>query len=522
MQKQTVLLKRIEHLSEELSHSQEQTDALADLLARRDAEIIRMRARLDELLKRIYGRKSEKLIPGQILMQEVLLDAEKAGHKSAEQTETQPEHEGVAVQAHKRGKRKRLEAPEHWERVEHEIDVADKNCVCCGSEMERIGEDVTERLDYQPVQMKVNRYIRPKYACKNSDCVDGKIKQVEALCGPLGRCEAESSLLAHIIVEKFEHHTPLYRQQIRFERLGLPLSRMTMSEWMAKCAYALKPLYELLRETILLGDIVLNDDTPVGMLEPGNGKTRTARLWCTVGGASLEHIVYNFTRSRAREGPEEFFRKYKGYLVADAYGGYQPLFKSGDIIHSGCWAHARRYFIKSEDSEPRLATEILVLIARLYVIENEYKHHNAEERLKARQKYSLKVLNKINEKLREQRQKVLPRSAQGEAIDYSLRQWESLLRYTTDGRLPIDNNRAEQSIRPIALGRKNWLFVGSENGGHTAAVLMSFCATCRKLKINTWEYLKDVLERINDHKMNRLEELLPDNWQRSRNDAAKK
>ena len=314
--------------------------------------------------------------------------------------------------------------------------------------------------------------------------------------------------------ERVEHHTPLYRQQIRFERLGLPLARMTMSEWLAKCAYVLKPLYELLRETILSGDIVLNDDTPVGMLEPGNGKTRTARLWCTVGGPKLEHIVYNFTRTRGRAGPEEFFKKYKGFLVADAYGGYAPLFKSGDIIHSGCWAHARRYFIKAENSEPRFATEMLVLIARLYRIEEAHKHSGAKERLKAREKQSVKILDKIKAKLKEQSLKVLPRSTLGEAIGYSLGQWESLLRFTTDGRLPIDNNRAEQSIRPIALGRKNWLFVGSENGGHTAAVLMSFCATCRKQKINTWEYFNDVLDRIGDHKINRLSELLPGNWQR--------
>ena len=520
MQEQTVLLKRIDELSEELTHSIEQTRELSDLLERRDAQILRMQARMDELLKRIYGRKSEKLDPDQLLMQEVLLEMDNAKNASGSDAQpgTTPEKDDVLVRSYTRGKRKRLEAPEHWERIDHELDVAetDKNCGCCGSEMSRIGEDVTERLDYQPVQMKVNRYIRPKYACKNGDCTEGKIKQVEAPGGPIGRCEAESSLLAHIIVEKFEHHTPLYRQQIRFERLGLPLSRMTMSEWMAKCAYALKPLYKLLRETILSGDIVLNDDTPVGMLDPGNGKTRTARLWCTVGGPEFKHIVYNFTRTRGREGPEEFFRNYKGYLVADAYGGYQPLFENGDIIHSGCWAHARRYFIKSQGSEPRLATEILVLIARLYRIEEDHKHSAAEERLNARQKHSVKILDKIKGKLLEQSMTVLPRSEQGEAIGYSLRQWKSLIRYTTDGRLPIDNNPAEQSIRPIALGRKNWLFVGSENGGHTAAVLMSFCSTCRKLKINTWEYLNDVLGRIGDHKMNRLSELLPENWQRLR------
>jgi len=481
----TALLEKVEYLTEELTNNREQTETLINLLERRDARISRMQRRIDELLKRIYGRRSEKMDPGQLLMNDVLLEAEKTNIESPERSETLTDQKEIMVSAHKRVRRKKLEAPEHWERVDHELDIdeKDKTCACCGERMSRIGEDITERLDYQPVQMKVNRYIRPKYACKNAECTEGRIKQAEAPCGPIGRCEAESSLLAHIIVEKFEHHIPLYRQEVRFERLGLALGRMTMSGWMAKCAYTLKPLYELVRETILSGDIVLNDDTPVDMLEPGRGKTRTARLWCSVGGEDLKYIMYNFTRTRGREGPEDFFRDYKGYLVADAYGGYDPLFKKGEITHIGCWTHARRYFIKAQDSEPGLSTEILMLIARL----------------------------------EEQQAKVLPRSPQGEAIRYTLGQWETLTRYTTEGRLPIDNNLAEQNIRPVALGRKNWLFVGSENGGHTAAVLMSFCVMCRKLKINTWEYLTDVLNRINDHKMTRLAELLPDNWQRLRN-----
>jgi len=517
MQEQTLLLKKIDELSEEVVHKSGQIEELANLLATRDAQIARMQARMDDLLKRIYGRRSEKLEPGQLLMHEILLEAENAKNNAASAA-TPLEAPGIVVRAHTRRTRKRLEAPEHWERVDHELDIAgtDKACECCGGEMSRIGEDVTERLDYQPVQMKVNRYIRPKYACKNADCLEGKIKQVEAPGGPIGRCEAESSLLAHIIVEKFEHHTPLYRQQIRFERLGLALGRMTMSGWMAKCAYLLRPLYELLKEKILSYDIVLNDDTPVDLLDPNGAGIRTARLWCTVGGPGLDHTIYNFTRTRGREGPTDFFSKYKGFFVSDAYAGYDELFKRKDVDHCGCWAHARRYFVKAQNSEPRLSTEILVFIATLYAVEKDHKHSTPEARLNARQKRSVAILDQIKAKLDEQQYHALPKSPYGEAIGYTLGQWKALLRYTTDGRLPIDNNLAENGIRPIALGRKNWLFVGSENGGHTAAVLMSFCATCRKLKINTWEYLKDVFDRINDHKMNRLYELLPENWQRAR------
>ncbi|MEA2096194.1 MAG: IS66 family transposase [Candidatus Cloacimonadota bacterium] len=518
MKEQTVLLNRIDKLSEELKDSREQNTELTNLLMQRDARVSRLQSQLNELLKRLYGRKSEKLDPNQLLLDTILLEAQ---HQIPDKTiESQKEKSEIETQVkeHTRSRRKKLELPEHLERINHELDIAeeDKICSCCRQEMSRIGEDKTELLGYQPSQLKVNCYIRPKYACKNKACEGGGVKQVEAPVGPLGRCEAESNLLSHIIVEKFEHHNPLYRQQIRFERMGVGLNRMTMSGWMAKCAYVLKPLYRLIKERILSYDIVLNDDTPVEMLEPGNGKTRKARLWCSVGGEKQQYILYNFTRGRSRDGPEDFFEHYRGYLVADAYAGYGRLFDSGKILHSGCWAHARRYFIKAQESSPRQATEILVLIAQLYRIEKARKHSSAAERLSARQKQSVKVLDKIKAKLREQRQTALPRSALGEGINYTLRQWESLILYTTDGRLPIDNNQVEQSIRPVALGRKNWLFVGSENGGHTAAVLMSFCATCRKLKINTWEYLTDVLERINDCKMSQLENLLPDNWQQTR------
>jgi transposase len=541
MEAQSALLERLERLNEELNHTSEelrhrreqttaltgqnqhlasQMDALTELLAQRDAKIGRLESRLNELLRRIYGRKSERLDPGQLLMQEILLSAEGAAPKPAEEA-VSSEQEAIqttTVREHSRQRRKRVKLPEHLERVNHELDIPaqEKKCGCCGQEMARIGEDTTEKLEYQPLQLKVNRYIRPKYACKNETCEGSGVRQAEAAAGPLGRCEAESSLLAHIIVEKFEHHNPLYRQQIRFERMGVALLRMRMSQWLAKCAYTLEPLYRLMREKILSYDIVLNDDTPVEMLEPGNGKTRTTRLWCSVGAEQLRYILYNFTRSRSREGPEEFFKGYKGFLVCDGYGGYSPLFGRREIIHCGCWAHARRYFVKAQESNPRQATEMLVLIAQLYRIEDKYKHAAREERLKGRQKESVKALEKIKLVLQEHKAQYLPRSALGEAIDYTLRQWEALIRYATDGRLPIDNNLAEQAIRPVALGRKNWLFVGSENGGHTAAVLMSFCATCRKLKIDTWEYLRDVLERINDCRMSQLENLLPDNWQRLR------
>jgi len=515
MQEQTDLREQNEQLKAQL-------EALSEVIAQRDARISRLESQLNELLRRVYGRSSERLDPSQLVMRELLSEAQNPQPQTTSESsaETAPADE-TAVRAHTRKPGGRMPLPEHLKRNDHYLDIeaGEKICRCCGKALVRIGEEVTERLSYRPTPLEVNRYIRPKYACGDSSCDGSGVKQAEPPAGPIARCEAESNLVAHIIKEKFEHHNPLYRQEIEFARRGVPLVRTTMSGWCAQSGYVMKPLWKLMIKNVLGGNIVLNDDTPVDMLEPGHGKTRTARLWCTVGGEHFQYIVYNFTRGRGREGPEEFFKDYRGYFVADGFGGYDRMFCGGFIIHVACWAHARRYFVKAQESSPRQATAILVLIAQLYRVESDYKHRSVEERLAGRQKQSVRILEKIKTTLQEQRASALPKSALGEAIDYSLRLWEQLCIYTTDGRLPIDNNLVENAIRPVALGRKNWLFVGSENGGHTAAVLMSFCATCRRLNINTWEYLTDVLQRINDCRLSQLEDLLPDNWQRLRTKA---
>jgi transposase len=363
-------------------------------------------------------------------------------------------------------------------------------------------------------RLEKGRFIRPKYGA--DDDIEGPgVKQHPPVEGPIDKCRAESGLLAHVITEKYEHHTPLYRQEIKFERLNIEISRQTMAGWMAGCAEALKPLYQRMREKILSYDIVLNDDTPVEKLEPGSGTTKTTRLWCTVGGEGLKYTLYNYTLGRGREGPLEFFEGYKGYFVSDAYGGYEPLWRrSPDISNISCWSHARRYFKKAQDTAHcKEATQILTLIARLYKIEDQIKKETPETRLEKRQKHSRPQLARILLWLRKHRNSFLPQSPMNQVIQYTLKIRKKLTRYTKDGRLPIDNNLAENAIRPIALGRKNWLFLGSENGGHTAAILMSFCVTCRKLKINTWKYLKDVLQRINTHPMSKIDDLLPDHWQ---------
>lgn len=478
-----------------------------------ETKIRLMRHQMDEMIKRLYGRSSEKLHPDQLLMQEMLLELEKNTPALQE-----PIIEAkTIIKEHVRHKHGRSPLPEHLKRVEHLLDVAQDNKTCsCGKGLVHIGDDLTERIEYQPSSLFVNAYRRPKYVCDN--CNNG-VKQAPSPEGPIDRCEADSGMLAHVIEEKFEHHTPLYRQELKFNRQGVNISRQTMADWMAGCAEALKPLYELMRQEVLKYDIVLNDDTPVDMRDGPTEGIRTARFWATVGGENQKYTLYNFTLGRGAQGPEEFFKGYRGYFVSDAYAGYNELFKVRvddifTIINSACWTHARRYFIKAQDSAPKAAVEILTLIAKLYKIEDEIKRETPDKKLCVRQKEAaLIVQDKIKSWLDKNLTAHLPQSPMRQGVEYTLGIWKELNVYLTDGRIPIDNNLAENAIRPIALGRKNWLFVGSETGGHTAAVLMTFTATCRKNKINTWAYLKDVLQRINAHPLKRLHELLPDQWQ---------
>lgn len=474
---------------------------------------------MDQMLKRLYGKSSEKLDSSQLLMQELILEADK--HNAPKAEDVLPIAE-TKIAGHTRRHFGRQALPEHLKRVEHTMDIKieDKSCEC-GKELVHIGDDVTERLDYQPSSLFVNRYVRPKYACGDSMCEGCGVKQHPTPDGPIDRCEADSGLLAHVIEEKYEHHNPLYRQETRFERQGVNISRQTMSDWMMGCADALRPLYELMKEKILEYDIVLNDDTPVDMRDGPSPGMQTARMWATVGGEEFKYTLYNFTINRCKEGPLEFFHGYSQYFMSDGYAGYDKLFKppkeeagvTGKAKHLACWAHARRYFVESVNSSPSAANGVLVLIAGLYRIESHIKRMTTEEKFNIRLKESAPILAKMKVKLEEILPLHLPQSPMRQAIHYALVRWDDLNVYLEDGRLPIDNNLAENAIRPIALGRKNWLFLGSEIGGHTAAVLMSFTATCRKNKINTWAYLKDVLQRIQSHPISRLDELLPDQWQ---------
>lgn len=518
-QEALLLLEEVSRLREKNTHFTEQISELTSVIENKDQTIRAQQKQLNELLKRIYGRRSEKLDPDQLVFGQMILDAENNNHPLNEPIDNAVKEEIIREHI-RRSHPGRRPLPEHLKRVEHYLDIEEKDKFTAdGKERPVIGHDITEKLDYQPCSLIVHRYIRPKYGA-DDDIAGSGVKQAPMPDGPIEKCLAEPGLLAHIITEKYEHHTPLYRQEVKFERLGVPVNRKTMSGWMGNVATRLKPLFDHMREIMLRHDIALNDDTPVKVLDPGSGKTHRGYLWCTVGGEDLKSTLYNFTMSRSREGPSEFFKGYKGFLLTDDYAGYNQVIEAEDIVPVACWAHVRRYFKEAQDSHPKKATEILVLISRLYEIEKKAKHISAQERLEIRHKQSRRQLAKIMLWLRKHRDYFLPKSPLALAIRHALKLRRELTRYTTDGRLPIDNNLTENGIRPIALGRKNWLFLGSEAGGETAAILMTFCATCRNLKINTWEYLTDILRRINTHPMSKIDELLPDRWKELRQAAS--
>jgi hypothetical protein len=340
---------------------------------------------------------------------------------------------------------------------------------------------------------------------------------------PVEKGLAGPGLLAHVAVSKFGDHLPLHRQEAIFARQGVDLSRQTMCDWMRQCAELVGPLADLMKERVLSSKVVQTDDTPVPVLDPELPRTRTGRIWTYVGDALHPYTVYDYTPNRCREGPDEFLKDFHGYLQADAYSGYDQIYKEAErgITEVACMAHARRKYFEAQSSDIMRSTVMLAYFHLLYDVEREAreKQLDAAGRLALRRERSQPMLDDIQAYLERERPKVVPKSPIGQAMAYTLSNWEALVRYSKDGDLEIDNNGAERSLRGIAVGRRNWTFFGSDNGGRTAAVLSSLIATSNRHHMDPFAYLRDVFARISGHPRNRLEELLPDRWLASRSPA---
>lgn len=465
-------------------------------------------AALEELsaLKRwIYGRRTEKLVEGE--GQRHLFDLEPST-TTAQPVEPTAELPRSPASPRRRRRELDLDKLPHY-RHEHDLSAADKQCSSCGRLKDRIGQDESRILEYVPAKLEVHVYVRPKYACRY--CQDG-VTSPPTPERPIARGIAGPGLIAQIVVAKFGDHLPLYRQEDFFSRHGLHIARSTQCDWVQAAAERLRPLYERQKELLLRSPVLWTDDTPVTVLSPGQEGSRTGRFWTYI---ADEHpySVYEFTESRARDGPASFLRGFEGYLHADAYSGYDQIYLgSNDAIREvACWAHARRKFFDAIHSSPRDAHQILEWIRQLYDVEERARTWTEAARASLRQHEAEPVLDRIEAHLTQLARRALPKSVLAKAVSYALNQWQALRRYTEDGRLSIDNNVSERTLRHQAVGRKNWLFLGSRQAGPRAAVLFTILAGAKRHRIEPWTYLRELLLRLHDDD-SRLDEMLPERW----------
>lgn len=372
---------------------------------------------------------------------------------------------------------------------------------------------MTEKLEYRPGKLIVNVYKRPKYVSPDSTA-DVGVLTAPMPDHPIERCKADVGLLSYIIVSKFADHLPLYRQDGIFEREGVDIPRATQSSWIMQTYEAVKVLEDVLRAAVLETDVLFTDDSIIPLQVKGSGKVKKARLWVYVrGGPDPPLVVFEFSLDRSKQRPLNFLAGYQGYAHADAYSGYDELFRQDGIIEVACWVHARRKFDEAVSSRPQEATEIIARIAKLYLIEKECIDLDPVERSNARRIHAAPVIEGIFAQLEKLKTASIPSEPLRKAIDYTLNQRAALKRYLENGWLKPDNNTAENAIRPLALGRKNWMFAGSERGARAAALFLGLIQSCKACDVNPWEYFNDMLRRIMHHPVSRLRELLPDRWQ---------
>jgi transposase len=465
----------------------------------------KQQAHIHSLVRMTFGRRSERF-------EGPLLFADLAAPEP--QPVPPPEAEAAAVVVAKRrghGRRPRS-ADLPREREVLDVTAAEKTCPCCGHERIRIGADVSERLDYRPACLFRRVLERPTYICRHCEQKGESIQAVQAPLPPepIPRSPVGAGLLAHVIVSKWCDHLPLYRLESILARLGWQVARSTLCDQMMACAHLLTPLYQLMCRRVKASFALHADDTPITLLKP----LRTAYAWVYVGDADNPYTVFDLSPGRQQEFPEKFLAGYRGFLHADGYPGYNALYAAG-ARHVGCWMHARRNFFEAKESDALRAHEALARIRVLYAIEAEAKEKNlaGPELAAYRQEHAGPVLQSFAGWLAEEVPRALPKSKIGEALGYASNQWPTLIRYLEDGRLTIDNSPAEQAIRPLAVGRRNWLQIAGDGGLKSAAVLLSLAATAKRHGVNPWLYVKHLLTESAARKPDAdFSDLLPDAW----------
>jgi len=385
-------------------------------------------------------------------------------------------------------------------------------CPNCGGDLKDLGEDVSEILEYVPASFKVVRHIRKKLSCGSCQT----LVQGAAASRPIERGLAGPGLLAQILVSKYADHLPLYRQSEIYSREGIELPRSTLADWVAQISALLAPLGEELSRHVLGGSALHGDDTPVPVLAPGNGRTKTGRFWTYVrderpaGQAIPPAVWFQYSPNRKGVHPQTHLRGYQGILHADGYTGFNELYRNGAITDVACWAHVRRKFYDiTQATDSPVATEAIGRIAALYAIEKAIRGKPPDYRCRIRQTRAAPLLRSLKTWLQSQLGQISVKSSLGQAIGYALSRWTALTRYVDNGRLEIDNNAAERALRSVALGRKNYLFMGSDAGGERAALIYSLIGSAKLNDISPYEYLAYIIEHIADHPINQLDRLLP-------------
>jgi transposase len=472
-----------------------------------DSEVARLRAIIEAFQRHRFGRRSEQLDPDQLQLGLEDIEAALAQAEAASEAATQRPREA------RPRKTNRGSLPTHLERIEQIVDIEDKACPCCGGALHQIGEDVAERLDVVPTTFRVLVTRRPRYGCRSCE---GAVVQAPAPARIVEGGIPTEALIAQVLVSKYADHLPLYRQAQIYARQGIQLDRSTLADWVGRAAWYLRPLRDRILDELRRSERLFADETTAPVLDPGRGRTKTGQLWAYArddrpwGGGDPPMVAYVYVGDRKSERAEAHLGDFAGILQVDGYGGYTALAKRRQGIHLAfCWAHVRRKFYELADTSP-VATEVLRRIALLYAIEGEVRGLSAEQRRDARGERSRVIVGDLRKYLEAKNSQVSAKSKLGEAIRYALTRWDGLSRFLDDGRIDLDSNAVERSIRPLALNRKNALFAGSDEGGDNWAVIATLIENCKLSGINPHTWLTKTLSSLaNGHHANRVDQLMP-------------
>jgi transposase len=493
------------------------TNTLEESLIAKNKEIELLKIELASLkeqiawfTRQVFGKRTEKIISANT--EDLFLPG---FEPSGKQIKEKPVSSHIRRSITNKGENK-LAFPEDLPIEQIVIDLKEEEKICpeTGKPLVKVGEDVTQKLAHKPGSYYIKEIIRFKYAALNEG--EKTIISADLPDSLLPKSKADESLLADILVKKFADHLPLYRQSEMLAREGINASRQLLSQWVVKCGLALKPLYNKMSELVLESNNVFVDEVPVDMLKPGKGSVHQAYMWVLVGGqqANPTYRVYNFRVDRQHVHAEDLLKNYQGVLHSDKYGAYEKLAHRKQFVWCPCWAHIRRKFFDAEAGDPKFRQLVLRKIKYLFMLERVGWNRSEKERLRIRIEKEVPIIDELINLVKDKLMngKVLAKSKFKEALGYFCSLIPFLKNYTTNAYARLDNNVAERAVRPLAIGRKNWLFLGSEEGGEAAAIILSLVQTCRSLNINPRVYLEDVMRRLQSHSFQRLEQLLPDQW----------